>query len=240
VGTRLATKRATSVSDTMALIRALRGRGFAADLKGSKNEKEEFGLGGHQQKTVIPPVKYLLNVQYRKHLDKVRGLVVWQEQGEYGSYIELVDSGRRCGLVMSARRSDAYLKRLTSHSRAFVVGASISQGPRRAKNAFIFWSRFALSCGVWRVRSRALAASENNACSKSTAQGTPSGPALTDSDEKAGERARRWVNAEEARACMASRSCRSASRPVNRYDSVCLLFDLSCSSDALSDVDAAS
>ena len=38
-------KRATSVSDTMALTKALRGRGFAADLKGSKNEKGEFGLG---------------------------------------------------------------------------------------------------------------------------------------------------------------------------------------------------
>jgi hypothetical protein len=37
-------KRATSVSDSMALIKALRGRGFAADLKGSKNEKVEFGL----------------------------------------------------------------------------------------------------------------------------------------------------------------------------------------------------
>lgn len=64
MGTRSATKRATSVSDAMALIKALRGRGFAADLKGSKNEKGEFGLGGHQQKTAISPVKSLLNVQY--------------------------------------------------------------------------------------------------------------------------------------------------------------------------------
>ena len=46
VGKRLAMKRATSVSDTMALTKALRGRGFDADLKGSKNAKEEFGLGG--------------------------------------------------------------------------------------------------------------------------------------------------------------------------------------------------
>ena len=44
MGKRLATKRATSVSDTIAFIKALRARGFAADLKGSKNEKEEFGL----------------------------------------------------------------------------------------------------------------------------------------------------------------------------------------------------
>lgn len=37
-------ERATSVSDIMALVKALRGSGFAADLKGSKNEKAEVGL----------------------------------------------------------------------------------------------------------------------------------------------------------------------------------------------------
>lgn len=40
-------KRAASVSDTMAFIKAVRARGFAADLKGSKNEKVEFGLAMH-------------------------------------------------------------------------------------------------------------------------------------------------------------------------------------------------
>lgn len=53
IGKRLVTKRATSVSDAIALTRALRGNGFAADLKGSKNEKGAFGLARLQQMMVI-------------------------------------------------------------------------------------------------------------------------------------------------------------------------------------------
>lgn len=102
MGRRLAMNRATSVSDTMALINALRGRGFAAALKGSKNAKGEFALGGHQQKA-IPRVKNVLNVQYREHFDKVGRFVAWQEQGKDGSYIELVDSKRHCRSDTRAR-----------------------------------------------------------------------------------------------------------------------------------------
>jgi hypothetical protein len=62
----------------MALINAFRARGFAADLKTSRNENGELGLAFHQYITVFS-TKYLLDVQDREHFDKMRRLVVRQE-----------------------------------------------------------------------------------------------------------------------------------------------------------------
>ena len=76
-----------------------------------------------------------------------------------------------------------------SHSRT-LEDCTISQGARRARNALIFRSRFAFTWDAWRVQSRALAAPENNTCSKSTSKGGSSDPEMTDFDANAGERER--------------------------------------------------